>query len=372
VHTKINELGKSKPVLAGLVTTVLLALGATFVGYQAMAKTVTVSLDGQTEQLRSRGDTVGDVLSSQGIEVNEHDIVAPSLDQPVADGDRITVRFGKPLSLDVDGKTSTYWVNATNVNGALAEIGKRFLGADLSASRGDIINRSGLTLNVITPKDYRIQVGSKPVETRRVAAVTVEDLLRDLGVTYDADDIVEPALTTRLKPQTKVTVTRVKVVTKYVAGETVHFSTIQTKDSSMYAGESTVQRAGVDGLRNVTYRLRYENGRLVASKVLSQTVIKAPVDERVAVGTKEHSATNFAGGDTVWDRIAQCESGGNWAANTGNGYYGGLQFSLSTWRAYGGSGLPSDASRDEQIRIAEKVRAASGGYGAWPVCGARA
>jgi len=217
VHTKINELGKSKPVLAGLVTTVVLALGATFVGYQAMAKTVTVSLDGQTEQLRSRGDTVGDVLSSQGIEVNEHDIVAPSLDQPVADGDRITVRFGKPLSLDVDGKTSTYWVNATNVNGALAEIGKRFLGADLSASRGDIINRSGLTLNVITPKDYRIQVGSKPVETRRVAAVTVEDLLRDLGVTYDADDIVEPALTTRLKPQTKVTVTRVKVVTKYVA-----------------------------------------------------------------------------------------------------------------------------------------------------------
>jgi uncharacterized protein YabE (DUF348 family) len=372
VHTKINELGKSKRVLGGLVATVVLALGATFVGYHAMAKSVTLSLDGQAEQVRSMGDTVSDVLSSQGIEVNEHDIVAPALDQPVADGDRITVRFGKPLALSVDGKTSTYWVTAGNVNGALAEIGKRFVGADLSASRGDIIDRSGLTLTVITPKNYRIQVGNQPVENRRVAAATVEDLLRDLGVKYDADDIVEPALTTPLKAHTKVTVTRVKVVKKYVARESVDFSTIETKDSSMYTDESTVQRAGVDGLRNVTYRLRYENGRLVATKVLSQTVIKAPVDERVTVGTKEHATTNFAGGSTVWDRIAQCESGGNWAANTGNGYYGGLQFSLSTWRAYGGSGLPSNNSREEQIRIAEKVRAASGGYGAWPVCGARA
>ena len=64
------------------------------------------------------------------------------------------------------------------------------------------------------------------------------------------------------------------------------------------------------------------------------------------------------------------ESGGNWATNTGNGYYGGLQFSLGTWQAYGGSGLPSNASRETQIAIATKVRDASGGYGAWPGCAA--
>ena len=71
-----------------------------------------------------------------------------------------------------------------------------------------------------------------------------------------------------------------------------------------------------------------------------------------------------------WDAIAQCESSGNWHINTGNGYYGGLQFSLSTWQAYGGTGLPSENSREQQIAIAERVRAASGGYGAWPNCGA--
>src|SRR4051794_22242215 len=69
-----------------------------------------------------------------------------------------------------------------------------------------------------------------------------------------------------------------------------------------------------------------------------------------------------------WDAIAACESGGNWSINTGNGYYGGLQFSQSTWAANGGSGNPANASREEQIRGANNVLA-SQGIGAWPVCG---
>lgn len=69
----------------------------------------------------------------------------------------------------------------------------------------------------------------------------------------------------------------------------------------------------------------------------------------------------------VWDRLAQCESGGRWDINTGNGYYGGLQFSPSTWRAFGGSGMPHQASRAEQIRVAERTQAAQG-WNAWPAC----
>jgi hypothetical protein len=72
-----------------------------------------------------------------------------------------------------------------------------------------------------------------------------------------------------------------------------------------------------------------------------------------------------------WDAVAQCESGGNWSINTGNGYYGGLQFSQSTWEAYGGAEYAARAdlaSRDAQIAVAEKVLAAQGA-GAWPHCG---
>jgi hypothetical protein len=76
-----------------------------------------------------------------------------------------------------------------------------------------------------------------------------------------------------------------------------------------------------------------------------------------------------ANADSVnWDAIAQCESGGNWAINTGNGYYGGLQFSPSTWAANGGVGMPNQASRAEQIRNAENTLRTQG-IGAWPTCG---
>ncbi|MBF6213396.1 transglycosylase family protein [Nocardia puris] len=70
-----------------------------------------------------------------------------------------------------------------------------------------------------------------------------------------------------------------------------------------------------------------------------------------------------------WDAVAQCESGGNWGINTGNGYYGGLQFSHSTWTANGGTGYAHNASREEQIRVAENVLRTQG-IGAWPTCGA--
>ena len=82
-------------------------------------------------------------------------------------------------------------------------------------------------------------------------------------------------------------------------------------------------------------------------------------------------STATANADSVnWDAIAACESGGNWSINTGNGYYGGLQFNLGTWRANGGSGMPHLASRSEQIRVAENVLHRQG-RGAWPVCGRR-
>ena len=91
-----------------------------------------------------------------------------------------------------------------------------------------------------------------------------------------------------------------------------------------------------------------------------------PAPQRTSSSVQSSSTVD--GG--VWDRIAQCESGGNWSINTGNGYYGGLQFSLQSWQAVGGSGLPSDASKAEQIARAEKLKAIQG-FGAWPACSAK-
>ncbi|SDE76718.1 transglycosylase family protein [Pseudonocardia oroxyli] len=83
------------------------------------------------------------------------------------------------------------------------------------------------------------------------------------------------------------------------------------------------------------------------------------------------SGTANAAPVSAWDALAQCESGGNWAINTGNGYYGGLQFNATTWRAFGGSGMPHQASKSQQIAVAERVLAKQG-WNAWPSCSRKA
>jgi LysM repeat protein len=99
--------------------------------------------------------------------------------------------------------------------------------------------------------------------------------------------------------------------------------------------------------------------RNIAKVALAGAVVSAPA----LIAATPANATN-------WDAIAQCESGGNWHTSTGNGFYGGLQFTKSTWHANGGTGNPANASRAEQIRVAKNVKA-SQGIGAWPVCGSR-
>ena len=113
---------------------------------------------------------------------------------------------------------------------------------------------------------------------------------------------------------------------------------------------------------------------LVVTRAVSQERSSAPASSSGASSSRRSTVTRSAStssvGGGVWDRLAQCESGGNWGTNTGNGYSGGLQFAPGTWRANGGTGSAHNASRAEQIRVAERVRA-SQGWGAWPACSSK-
>ena len=368
MRSRLAHLSKSKTVLVVLVTAVALALVGTTMGYAALKKEVTLSLDGQTRTVSSMGGTVGDVLESEDIHVSDKDIVLPGLDTKIEDGTRIAVRFARPLKLEVDGQARTYWVTSTDVDSALSEIGRRFVGADLSASRGAEIDRGGMSLTVVTPKSLTIKIGTGERTKREVAGLTVRDVLDKLKVDYDKNDIVKPGLSTKVDEGDKITLTKVRVVTKRVKGESIDFDTVEREDSSMFEGDTETVRSGRDGKRDVVYRLEFRNGKLFATKVVTADVLRKPVDAIVRVGTKQN-APNFASGNTVWDQLAQCESGGNWAINTGNGYYGGLQFNLGTWQSYGGTGYPHENSREEQIAVATRLRDANGGsYGSWPHC----
>ncbi|MFL6059866.1 MAG: transglycosylase family protein [Marmoricola sp.] len=354
-----------------LVATIAVALVATTAGYFTLTDKVTVSVDGKTRTVRTFGDNVADVLAGQGIAVHSRDLVSPSLDSSVSDGTLITVRYSRPLEVSRDGKEQTYWTTATNVATALDQLGIRTpAGFALSASRDAAIDRQGMVLLITSPKQFVVKIGAHAAHPVRVAAPNVRSLLARLKVKYDKDDIVRPALGKAITAGDHVTLVRVHKFRKHVARERVAQPVTERSDSSLYVGDRETVKPGRPGVREVTYKVVTHNGTVFRKKVLSQHVLRKPVPAVVRVGTKQMPASTANGG--AWDRIAQCESGGNWHANTGNGYYGGLQFSLSTWRANGGAGRPDQASREQQIAVAERVRQASGGYGAWPVCGKQA
>jgi uncharacterized protein YabE (DUF348 family) len=354
-----------------LVAVVALALAGS-VSYYSLSREVTVSVDGTPHTVRTFGHDVRGALASAGITLHDRDVVVPSPDSPVSDGSRITVRFSKPLDVTLDGVEHTYWTTATKVETALDELGIRYAGADLSASRSATIDRQGMSLQIVTPKSVVVKLGGGKAHPVVVAASDVRSLLDDLGVAYDGNDLVKPGLDATLTDGERIVLTRVTVKQVHVPDEAVQPRVIRREDSSMPEGQTTTVRQGTPGTRDVTYRIVLHNGREIRRVVIRQSVVTAPVPTIIKVGTKPAPAAPSVSGGSVWDRIAQCESGGNWHANTGNGYYGGLQFSLGTWRAYGGPSRPDLVSREQQIAIAEKVRAASGGYGAWPVCGKQA
>lgn len=102
--------------------------------------------------------------------------------------------------------------------------------------------------------------------------------------------------------------------------------------------------------------------------------LRTPEPEPVLNGLRPTPAPTPGPGDRVWDRLARCESGGSWAIDVGNGYYGGLQFDITTWNGFGGREFApraDRATRAQQIAVATRVRDARGGYGSWPACAAK-
>ena len=366
-------LSRNIKILAATGAAVILTGGA--VGATQLDKAVNLSVDGASSATHVFGTTVGDLLDSQGISVKAGDVVVPAVDAPLRDGDNVVVRYGRTLTITVDGKTRTVNTTETTVDGALLALGVRGEGARLSVSRSQTIGRQGLALTVVTPKSVTVTVDGKTT-TKTITAATVGEALGQLGVTLGKADKVNPPVTTTLTAGTKIAVERftTKDVKRTVA---IGYSTTKKKTADLYTDQTKVATKGVAGVRTITERRTLKDGKVVSTKEISSVVTKKPVNAVVLVGTKKRpttTTTTSTSGSTsgaginlaraaMWDSIAQCESGGNWSINTGNGYYGGLQFLTSTWLSSGGGDFAPRAdlaSRAEQITVANRLYAKVG------------
>ncbi len=388
------------PIVAAGITALAVA-GGSF-GYLTLDKDVTLSVDGAPTRVSTFAGTVGDVLDQQGIKLTERDVVAPAADSKISDGTLVAVKYARPVRVEVDGQQQTYWTTATSVAGALRALDIETAGAEVSTSRSAPIGRKGLSFDVHTPKDVSIKVAGK-TRTVRTTGTTVAEALKAANIKADSDDKLSGKPDAKLTDGAKITFVRVDKK-KVQKSEPVAFDTNHRQTSSLDRGDTRISVPGRQGKRAVTYLEVRQDGKVVSRKKVDSKVTTKPTDKVVLVGThrdpvpnrhpassakasagkssagkSSSSGTSSSGASSsaksaasvangsVWDQIAQCESGGNWSINTGNGFYGGLQFTLGTWHAFGGSGMPNSASREQQIAVAKKVQA-SQGWGAWPAC----
>jgi len=363
--------------LKGAVLSVMISVAGGGAAALAMNKSITVDVDGQQTTVHSFGDTVGEVLEDAGLSVGAHDSLSPSPQAEVGDGGVIKLERGRQLKLIVDGAEHTSWVRATHLSDALGQLGMAGMdkpGTWMSMPKDGELPLQGATVEIKTLKNITLYDGANAPKKVTTTAVTTKEFLGEYKLTLGPEDAAEGGLDVKLTDGAEVHISRTGV-SMVNQKESIDPPEQRVDDPDLEKGKTQVEDPGAPGEKMVTYKVTQKNGKEVGRESMSEQVLTQPKPKIVHVGTKKPADPPI--GDTgVWDRIAQCESGGNWSINTGNGYYGGLQFDKRTWDAYGGdeyAPLPSQATKAQQIAIAEKLRAGrNGSYSAWPVCGKKA
>lgn len=374
---KINKGASSRAVPMRIVAGgVIASLAVGGVTAQQLKKDITVDLNGEHISLATFSRDVDGVLRQAGVNVGEKDFVYPAPSETVADNDTVTVRTSKQVSVVIDGVKKDVTTNAITVEelfSQLNDVPAALSSASLNVEKGARIPAEGMALDVVTPKIISLTTGDKTVFTQ-IAAATVADVLKERGIDVDADDVVMPALDTAVSKDMNIKVDKVdsreeKITEKFDEPATY------IEDAEQLEGEETLVTPGTQGERTVTRKIVAVNGVETANEVVNEEIITPGVAATIKRGAKKPTTASAAAvaSGSVWDQLAQCESGGNWSINTGNGFTGGLQFVDSTWLGLGGGVYAPQAylaTREQQIAIAEKVLAAQG-WGAWPACTAK-
>ncbi|WP_104117847.1 resuscitation-promoting factor [Arthrobacter sp. B1805] len=385
----------------------MVTLGAGLVAFVGTGKEVHLTVDGAGRTVQTYGGTVAEALAKAEVHVGAEDEVNPALDSPVTDGSTITVSHAHPVDLLLDGSGTTIHTTGETVGDLVVELGvagAARVSVPLDTKLVTLSNR----ITVLTEKDVTVVVDGK-TSTHTTMVAWLPELLDELGLTLGADDRLSIPASSAVVDGLGLKITRVVKGATVTEKEAMTFPVTERDDATLLLGEREVDVEGVDGERTRTFAVDSVDGREVSRRLVQETVTREPVAAVVRVGSLDPAAKaaeeaeareaeeaaareaeaasagqKQSGGAAAapasaagpapaggpWAALAQCESGGNWSIDSGNGYYGGLQFSRSSWIGAGGgqyAPLPNQATPEQQIATAEVLRQ-SGGWGHWPSC----
>ncbi|MFC7375995.1 resuscitation-promoting factor [Brachybacterium sp. GCM10030268] len=406
---------KKTPWIIAAATAAVVGVGGGGTAY-AVSNEAAVTVYGEQQQVRTFSPTVAELLEAQGIEVKDTDMVVPGLGEQVTDGIEIQIIERTPVTVSIDGEEQELLTTGDTVADVLEEVDYDADGAAVTPAPETELSEVEDGIDVVTAKTVTF-VGQRGQDTFTIAAKTVGEAMERLLGDIEDTDTSEPGRDTALEDGVTVQVTRVREEER-TETEEIPFETKTVEDDELLEGKTKVTTEGKKGSKEKVYAEKTVDGEVTESELVSEEVVTEPVTEVIAEGTKpapepepepepesdteEKSSSSDSSDEakersgskssrssereendgntgasapsvssgSVWDRLAQCESGGDWSINTGNGFYGGLQFTKSTWRAFGGGKYASSAhlaTREQQIEIAKKVQAGQG-WGAWPSC----
>ena len=377
----------------------------------AAHKTIDLDVDGELRQVSTFAGSVGSLLDDEGIELAEHDVVGPTQEEALRDGELVVVRSATQIEIDVNGETREVWTTALSAAEAVSNLAEAGREVTLTASRSSDARRA-LPLPVARDEEIEVVADGQTQRIEHGGTLELDDILQRAGISVGKLDEVE--VVTGDDGIAKVVVVRVSRELR-TETEEVPFETVERRDGSLFVGERRVVEEGAEGQRMRATGVLVVDGEETPGEPSDYITLREPVDRVVAVGTKPRpaptptqarsssgssssgssgsgssggsssgssgSGSSSSGGGSgssggsvsgdVWARLAQCESGGNPTIVSPNGLYHGLyQFSVATWRSVGGSGLPSQASPAEQTQRAQMLQQRSG-WGQWPACSAR-
>ena len=297
---------------------------------QTDARIVIVSHDRTKQTVPSREKTVGGLLTKLNIQLGPGDVVEPARSANIdQDNFRVNIYRAVPTQV-VDGDKISYTFSAAKTARSIASQNKVDVFAEdyIELAPVDNFARTGaIGQRVVIERSVPIMMNlyGSPVSLR-THADTVGDLIKQKKITLAKDDQVIPAKETILTANTQVFITRNG--TKIETVEQIIPTPIESiDDPTLTRGTSAVRQKGAAGKKSVTFQVNLQNGKEVSRTPIQEVIILEPVKEVIVRG----SAPAAANLEEWLLKLRKCETGGNYQTNTGNGFYGGYQFLLSTW-----------------------------------------
>lgn len=329
---------------------------------------VTIHDDGHDRGILTKATTLRQVLKEAHIALDPHDIVEPSLDEPLVDRNYdANIYRARPVTI-VDGNIHEKIMTAHHTPSQIAQDAGVTLHdedtAAFSRTTGMVSEGAGDVMTIDRATPFTLVLYGKTIQAY-TQAKTVGDMLKSKDIHLESEDTLSVNQAASVTADMRVELWRNGKQTLNQE-EAIPFTTKQTEDPNRPVGYKQITTPGVKGTKNVTYEVVMKNGKEVSRKAIQSVVTKKAEAQEETIGTKPSFSGDFA---AALSKLRACEAGGNYANKNNPLYRGAYQYDYSTWANYKGYHDPADAPPSVQDDRAWQTYQARG-WSPWPVCGA--